>query len=152
MPPDSSKPIVIQGPKQARELRAFGDVTYFHLEGKHTGGLLTVWTNITPPGGGPPPHYHANEDEWFFVKEGRAGFLVDGQWSEAAVGSMIFVPRGSVHTFKNLGDTPLNLEISTSPSGFEHFFEQCAEVFAAGGEPDIKRVFEIGARHGIHFV
>jgi hypothetical protein len=38
-------------------------------------------------------------------------------------------------------------------SGFEKFFARCAEEFAKPGEPpEMERLIEIGAEHGIHFV
>jgi hypothetical protein len=53
----SALPASISSPGKGRVVRAFGDEAIFHLETKHTGGRLTMWTNITPPGGGPPPYY-----------------------------------------------------------------------------------------------
>jgi quercetin dioxygenase-like cupin family protein len=139
-------------PGQGRVIRAFGDEVIMHLEGEQTGGALSLWTNITPPGGGPPPHYHLNEDEWFVVQEGRVSFLVDGQWQEAGAGAAVFAPRGSVHTFKNVGDKPSRMIVSTSPAGFETFFSRCAEEFVKPGGPNMERIIEIAAEHGIHFV
>lgn len=133
-------------------LRAFGDEIRVQLGGAETGGQLTVFINTTPPGGGPPPHYHANEDEWFIPQEGRVEFFVDGQWQEVASGSIVYVPRGTVHTFRNIGDGPLKMLTQTSPAGFETFFERCAAEFAKGGRPDMERIVEISAEHGIYFM
>jgi hypothetical protein len=62
------------------------------------------------------------------------------------------MPRGVVHTFKNVGDEPSRMLIMTTPSGFENFFARCAEEFARPGGPDMSRILAIGAEHGIHFV
>ena len=110
-----------------------------------------MFTNVTPPGGGPLPHYHLNEEEWFYVMEGRVSFLKDGQWAEVAPGGAVFMPRGAVHTFKNVGDTPLRMLIHTTPSGFEIFFARCTEEFTGSGGPDMNRIVAIAAEHGIHF-
>jgi mannose-6-phosphate isomerase-like protein (cupin superfamily) len=139
-------------PGQGRVLRAFGDEVITHLEAKDTGGAFSLWTNITPPDGGPPPHYHLKEDECFVVQAGRISFLAEGKWQEVPVGGVVYAPRKSVHTFKNIGDHPSRLLISTSPGGFEIFFSRCADEFAKGGTPDMKRIVEISAEHGIHFV
>ena len=40
----------------------------------------------------------------------------------------------------------------SAPAGFDVFISQCAEEFARPGGPDITRVSEIAAEHGIHFV
>jgi len=111
-----------------------------------------VLPHLTPPGGGPPPHYHINEDEWFVVQEGRVSFFAEGQWREVPAGSVIYAPRNCVHAFKNVGDQPSRMTVSTSPGGFEHFFSRCAEEFASPGGPDMQRIVEIGAAHGIYFV
>lgn len=138
---------------EARVLRAFGEEVMIHLDGERTGGKLTMWTEITPPGGGPPPHYHLNEDETFHVLEGRVAFLMDREWHDVGPSGTAFMPRGVVHTFKNVGDEPLSMLIMTMPSGIERFFARCAEEFAKPGEPsEMARLVEIGAQHGIHFL
>jgi quercetin dioxygenase-like cupin family protein len=139
-------------PGQGRVLRAFGEEVIMHLEAEQTGGAFSLWTNITPPGGGPPPHYHLNEDECFVVQEGSVSFFAEGQWREVPVGSVVYAPRNSVHTFKNVGQQPARMLISTTPGGFETFFSRCADEFAKAGAPDMQRIVEISAEHGIHFV
>lgn len=135
-----------------RVLHAFGEEVHLHLTGAQTGGLFTQWTEITPPGGGPPPHYHTKEDEWFYVVEGKVSFLLDGAWRDAEPGSGVFIPKKSVHAFKNTGNGPSRMVITTSPAGFEDFFGLAAEEFAGPGGPDMGRVVQIAADHGIHFV
>jgi hypothetical protein len=93
-----------------------------------------------------------NEDETFFVVEGRVSFFKDGEWQEVTSGTAAFMPRGVVHTFKNVGAGPLRMLISTSPSGFETFFARCAGEFAKPGVPNMERIIAISAEHGIHFV
>ena len=136
----------------ARALHAFGEEVTILLDGKGTGGKLTMWTEITPPGGGPPPHYHLNEDETFHVLEGRVAFLSGGEWHEVGPGGAAFMPRGVVHTFKNVGGQPSCMLITASPSGFEKFFACCAEEFAKPAGPDMSQITNIGEQHGIHFL
>lgn len=136
---------VIVAPGEGRIFHAFGEEVIIHLGGDQTGGQLTIWTEITPPGGGPPPHYHEQEHEWFYVEEGRVSFLLDGAWHELGPGGTAFMPCRSIHTFKNIGDIPSRMRVTTTPSGFEVFF-------ARPGGPDMPRIFEISAEHGIHFV
>lgn len=143
---------VVREPGEGKVLRAFGDEITVHLGGEHTGGRLTMLTDVTPPGSGPPPHYHENEDEWFMPLAGRVEFLLEGRWAEVAVGSVVFAPRRAVHTFRNVGDTPLETLIQLSPAGFEVFFERSAKEFARPGGPDMERIVRIGIEHGIHFL
>ena len=111
-----------------------------------------MWTEVTPPGGGPPLHFHINDDETFHVLEGRIAFYKKGHWHEVGPGGSAFIPRGEVSTFKNVGETPARMLLSTTPAGFENFFARCAEEFSKPGGPDMTRVKEIAAEHGIHFV
>jgi quercetin dioxygenase-like cupin family protein len=152
MQPTHPLAAAIVPPQDAPTIRAFGDEAIMHLTGQQTGGKFTMFTLITPPGGGPPPHYHLNEDEWFFPLEGRVEFFREGAWTEVSVGSAVFMPRGVVHTFRNIGDKPLRQLIHTSPSGFETFFERCAVEFAKDGSPDMQSIIRISAEHGIHYV
>jgi quercetin dioxygenase-like cupin family protein len=143
---------VVVSQNEARVLHAFGEEVIIHLDSERTGGTLTMWTEVTPPGGGPPPHYHLNEDETFHALEGRVAFLLNEEWNEVGPGGSAFMPRSVVHTFKNVGDEPSRMLIMTTPSGFEEFFARCAEEFAKPGGADMSRIIDIGAEHGIHFV
>lgn len=138
-------------PSGGKVIRAFGDEITVHLGAAETGGKYTMFTVVTPPGGGPPPHYHLNEDEWFFVLEGRAEFFKDNVWAEVPVGTAVFTPRSVVHAFRNPGDKPLRMLMHTAPSGFENFIARCEEEFAKPGAPDMARIVGIAAEHGIHF-
>ena len=133
-------------------LRAFGEEVTLLLDGERTAGNLTLWTEVTPPGGGPPRHYHVSEDELFYVISGRVGFLLNDNWHEVGPGGTAFMPRGLVHTFENVGAESSRTLIMTTPSGIEKFFARCAEEFAKPGPPEMQKLFEIGAEHGIHFI
>jgi quercetin dioxygenase-like cupin family protein len=148
----SNKSAAIVRQSDARVLHAFGEKITILLDGERTAGKLTMWTEITPPGGGPPPHYHLNEDETFYIIEGRVAFFLNEAWNEVGPGGSVFMPRGVVHTFKNIGDKPSRMLIMTTPSGFEVFITRCAAEFAKADGPDVSRIIEIGVEHGIHFV
>jgi quercetin dioxygenase-like cupin family protein len=148
----SEKSGMIVKQDEAHVLYAFGEEVIVHLDGKRTGGALTMWTEITPPNGGPPPHYHVNDDETFHVIEGRVAFFLNEAWNEVGPGGTAFMPRGVIHTFKNIGDEPSRMLITTTPSGIENFFARCAAEFARAAGPDMSRLAAIGVEYGIHFV
>jgi quercetin dioxygenase-like cupin family protein len=148
--PETLLPLVIT-PEQTRTIRAFGTDLMLHLDGKQTGNQFMLATVVTPPGGGPPPHCHTHEDECFILQEGRVSFLTDGQWREVDPGTVLFLPKGKVHTYKNIGDQPCRMLVSASPSGFEIFFARCAEEFNKPGGPDMQRILAISAEHGISY-
>lgn len=140
-----------QPSSEARVIRAFGDEMRLHLGSCDTGGKFTLWTNITPPGGGPPPHFHENEDEWFLPLTGAAEFFSDGEWRSVPPRTSVFMPRGSIHAFRNPNSDPLEMLIQTIPGGFDLFFEECAREFTASSGPDRDRIVEISAKYGIRY-
>jgi quercetin dioxygenase-like cupin family protein len=143
-------------PDDGDTIRAYGDIAQVKLSGEQTNGSMVVVVGTSPPGGGPPPHRHRNEDEMFIVLEGQIRFFANGQWTEPlAPGSIVYTPRGAVHTFQNVGETLCRQWIIATPSGFERFFSRSAEVFAAagaGGPPDMVRLLAISDECGIEFV
>jgi quercetin dioxygenase-like cupin family protein len=136
---------------EGKSVRAFGAETLFILTADDSGGKLTLGVSAVPPGDGPPPHTHLAEDELFIIIEGKYSFLTTDRWTEAGPGAVVYLPRGTLHTFRNIGDTPSKHWVLTTPSGFETFYSRCAEVFASPGPPDFKRIAEISREHGIEF-
>ena len=143
---------MVVAPEEGRVLEAFGEEVTILLSGEQTGGRQTMWLETTPPEGGPPLHFHINDDETFHVLEGRVAFFQNSQWREVGPGGSVFVPRGELHTFKNVGDRPSRMLLSTAPAGFELFFGRCAEEWAKPGGPNMEQILAIAAEHGIHFV
>ena len=81
-----------------------------------------------PPGGVAPAHIHQREDESFYVVEGEFEFSRDGETIRAGAGSLFYVPRGSLHAFKNVGEERGRLLMSQTPGGLhERFFEEIGE-------------------------
>lgn len=136
---------------QTPVIRAYGDEVRVHLEAASHGGLFDAFTDITPPGGGPPPHFHLREDEWFYVLEGEPEFFDGERWLPVKVGGMVFMPRHSLHTFRNAGAGPLHQLVHTLPSGFTSFFRASEHAFQEPGGPDPRRLVALAAEHGIHF-
>jgi quercetin dioxygenase-like cupin family protein len=131
---------------------ALGDEVTVLLSGEQTGGAFTMVQVVTQPGGGPPPHWHTKEDEWFWILEGKVELWQDGVWTEASAGTAIFLPRGTRHTYRNCGDTPLRMIVHAAPAGFEVFIERLAEACQAPGGPSMEQIIDISAEHGIFFV
>jgi quercetin dioxygenase-like cupin family protein len=144
--------VLIVPPEGGRAISAFGSTTIFKLLGQETGGALCLAVAETPPGAGPPPHVHARDDEVFFVLQGELSFLTPEGWLPAPQGTVIFAPKGIAHTFKNAGATPSRHLVVALPSGFDEFYQRCAEVFAEAGPPDRERLTAIASDYGYQFL
>ena len=108
-----------------------GEIT-LAFRGEETGGRLMALMTIAAPGEGPPLHTHANEDECLVVLDGRMRFRLGDDIEDAPAGSLVFVPRGAVHTWQNIGDSSARMLVLFTPSGMERFFERFAALDTVG--------------------
>ena len=92
----------------------------FKADGAETRNRYSVseWW-LEPFGAGPGPHSHDENDELFCVMEGTASLLIGENWVEAARGSFLMIPAGTVHDFANRTAEPVGLLNVFIPGGFE---------------------------------
>jgi quercetin dioxygenase-like cupin family protein len=124
---------VFRGPGEGRTVDnpVGGDVA-FKVRGEQSDGRLTAFATVVAPGQGPPLHTHAAEDETLYVLEGQVRFRLGDELSTGGPGSFVFVPRGTPHTFRNVGAEPARMLIHFSPSGMERFFDDFGALPAPG--------------------
>jgi quercetin dioxygenase-like cupin family protein len=89
-------------------------------------GAMTILDSTAPVTTRPARHIHEREDETVIVLTGQCEFWVEGARLVKGPGETIFVPRGSEHTFRVLGDQPSRHLIVLTPGGFEGFFADMA--------------------------
>lgn len=139
-----------------------GDRVSFLLTGAQSNGGCFIVEGMAAPGGGPPPHLHHFEDETFYMLEGTATFQAGGQTIHAKPGDLIHIPRGTVHSLRNDGDSPARALIIISPAGktgMQQFFE---EAFHATTDHNatpppisdemVQRMMAAAARNGMELV
>lgn len=118
-----------------------GTVARIKLDGLQTGGRFGLFEGVLPHGAAPPLHSHP-QDETFYILEGEVtAWLVeleraadDGTppaWVASCarrcqVGSVVFAPAGTPHTFRVESDTARMLVIST-PAGIEDYVKALSE-------------------------
>jgi len=139
-------------PGEGNRVRAFGNEIEFMLSGDQTGESLTVGLASVPAGNGPPPHVHYSEDELFLILEGEYRIYLNGDWTTVGPGTVVYLPRGSVHTFQVAGDKPGRHWTLQTPSGFERYFAQAGELLSAPGNPDVARLEAITKEYGAEIV
>jgi quercetin dioxygenase-like cupin family protein len=143
-------------PGAGETLDVLGDIATFKVAGAMSGGSLILAEIVTQPGGGPPGlHAHPTE-EAFYILEGEfevSGLGEGGEpyTSRAVAGSVVYVPSGAAHNFRNVGATSGRLLVMyTSPE-----LEMMArELSTIGSEmaPDPNQVMGVLVKHGIQFV
>jgi mannose-6-phosphate isomerase-like protein (cupin superfamily) len=79
------------------------------------------------PGGGNRPHWHREFDEWWVVFAGTLEWeLTGGVVVRAKKDDIVWVPRGTVHHIRNVGeDLSLRLAVAMPPA--LHYFSPCEQ-------------------------
>lgn len=131
-PPSGLAPRIVT-PDQATSICAFGIPMTIMLRAEETGGAFASLVAEFAPDQGPPPHFHHDHEEYFFVLEGKFEITVGGQTATAGPGAMVFVPRGTVHSFKYVGSTRGKMLEWGLPGGQERYFEAIHQLAADGG-------------------
>jgi hypothetical protein len=106
----------------------------------------------TRPLHGPPLHLHREQDEWWYIVEGEYKFEVDGQEIYASPGTIVFAPRGSRHTFQNIGTKPGRTITTVVPGGLDLFFEELETVAPRGTVPEAIKMVPIFEKHGLELL
>jgi quercetin dioxygenase-like cupin family protein len=143
-----------------RSLWVLGELVTYKITSYQTGGAYSLFEVATQPGGGPPPHVQHREDEVFYVLEGEYEFLVEGRTLRAGAGSLIYVPKGDLHAYNNVGEEMGRMLVSQTPGGLhERFFEEIGEPATGESWPpvfkglaDMRRIAAIAAEYGIEIL
>ena len=135
-----------------------GDTMTFKATGESTGGSLMLFENLTAPGGGPPPHIHTREDEFFYVLDGTFEVRIGDELHALGPGGYAYVPRGTVHNFRNTAATPSSLLVGFTPAGMEGFFREAGRPATDDGpappvdEDEIARTMAAAPKYGVEAV
>ncbi len=125
----------------------------FLLDDHDSGGAATAFETRVPAGAKVPlAHSHDDFDETVYGLEGVFTFTVDGRTHAVGPGDALFISRGVVHQFENLGDADGRFLSVATPGIFRPaYFEEIADVLAesAGGPPDAAALMAVMARHGL---
>jgi quercetin dioxygenase-like cupin family protein len=138
----------------ADSVRPFGLEMKVLLTTENTGGAFSAVVCTHQPGEGPPPHFHTEQDEYFYVLEGAYEMTVDGKTSLAGPGTMVFLPRGTVHSFKTVSAEAGRMLDWSLPGGQDRYFREIDELGKGGAGFDdamLKKVAAANERHDTHF-
>lgn len=105
------------------------------MTAEQTAGRLSLMECRVAPGFGNLPHAHGGEDEAFYIASGTFRFVNGSSKIDASAGDFIYVPRGTRHAFKNLGEEHAKLLVFFSPAGAERFFLDHGRQSRPVGQP-----------------
>ena len=126
------------------------DFRRFLVGAAETGGAYAAWEDSVRPGDVGRAHIHHGGDEAFFVLEGEFSFLLGERTIRSTPGSFIFIPRGTVHSFRNEGERPARFLVIASPGEFATYFQDVSAAVGTGGRFDSAEVAAVRARYPHH--
>ena len=137
--------------KDFPDIHEWAGNTYRTILGtQETKGAMSIVDSTCPAGSGPPRHVHGREDEIFVNLSGEIEVWIEGESRTLGPGEAAFVPRGTEHTFRVIGNLPSRHLVILTPGGFEGFFAEMARGrFAIPG--DMPAIEESAARHSLRF-
>src|ERR1044071_7101119 len=123
----------------------------FLLTKDDTGGALTMFEAIVPPGAGVGvAHYHGGWEETVYGIDGVTTLTVAGKRVDVGPGGAIVIPRAVVHSLRNETDRPTrSLAVVTPGVLGPEFFREIAAIAIPGAPPDPKKMADVMARHGL---
>lgn len=127
-----------------------GEHITFKLRGAQTGGSVALIEDEVQPGYGPPLHLHLHENEAFYIVAGDFTFTLGDRTVAAPPGSLFTVPKGQLHTFRNVGAEPGRLVAIIWPAvAFEGFVAEVGTPDPPTGPPDLGKLLAAAAKFGI---
>lgn len=98
-------------------------------------------------GTGPPLHSH-DWDEAFYVLKGAVHFVCDGKAHACSAGTLVHIPRGTVHAFSYGSGGGQMLEITGAGALAAQMFTAVDQAIPPG-PPDVPKLLDVLARNGV---
>ena len=150
--------LINQKRHDGRTVGIIGSAYTFLATGEQTGGKYALIEAFIPAGVGPPLHHHDNEDEAFYMLDGAITVTVDDQDIHIQRGDFVQLPKGSVHTFRNVRQQPARVLIILSPAGLDKFFdkhglpmEHKSDLPPPATKEHINDILTNAPTYGVHF-
>ena len=131
-----------------------GETIHFRRTSADTAGeLVEIECTLQPGGGVAAAHVHPFQSERFEVLEGTLEFRRGRRKVTASAGDVVTVEPGTVHSFRNVGETPASFVCEVRPAlQFERFIETMFGLAADGktngkGMPSPLRLAVIANAH-----
>lgn len=152
MAQDQKTPLV-SSLSDAESVTPFGIQMHIMMPSEATGGTFSALHVTHQPGEGPPRHMHEHQDEYVYVLEGVYEVMIGDATHRAQAGTMLFLPRNTIHSFKNIGTEPAKMLDWSLPGGQDGYFREIAKAAQQHGfgEEMMKKTADINARHSTSY-
>jgi mannose-6-phosphate isomerase-like protein (cupin superfamily) len=105
-----------------------GDTFYTKISTTDTDGDIYVFESTREKEGGPALHLHYEQDEFWYILQGKFLFKVGEETFNAKAGDTVFGPRNVPHAFAKIGKGEAKLLIFYQPAGkMEKMFKDISE-------------------------
>jgi quercetin dioxygenase-like cupin family protein len=121
---------LILAPGEGRSVEnPIGGLFTFKITSEESEGVLTAIETLIVQPDGPPLHVH-DQDEVIYTLAGSLRVKLGDTVREVPPGSFVFIPRGTPHTWQNVGSEPLRFFATIMPAAvaFEEFFKRYAQL------------------------
>ena len=144
---------------EGHSLWVLGEVVTHKVTSARTGGAYSLFEVASLPGTGPPPHVQHREEEAFWVLKGEYQFMIEGSTLTVSAGSLLYIPKGTLHAHKNVGDGVGRMLVTQTPGGlYEGFFDEAGVPGTDFSSPppapkpeELQRVAELGRKYGTEY-
>ncbi len=126
------------------------------LTRNETGGVFALVELVAMPGAEPPPHIHHAMDETYYLLEGELAVLQGERTFTATAGSVVYLPRGTLHAWRNATTQPARALMLITPAGFEGVIPEVGVPGTLAAPPpppppptaeDRERILELGRKY-----
>ena len=141
--------VLVESDGSRKAVMRSGTVGRFIAPGSLTDGRFGLFRWEMPArSGGAGPHFHRTFSESFYVLAGTVRLFDGRAWTDAGSGDFLYIPDGGIHGFRNDSDAAASMLILFAPGApRERYFEELAEIGAAGRELTSEEWAEVYARH-----
>jgi quercetin dioxygenase-like cupin family protein len=112
---------------EGRQVKVLTDDMCIKLGSKESKRMLSVMTLDIPVGSFVPPHFHAVEEESFYVLEGSLTMLVDQGQVEVRAGDFVHLPEETMHGYRNDGQSTCRVLVMTAGGPLDSFFIEMSD-------------------------
>lgn len=133
------------------ELRVGPNQLQIKINPEETGAGLFAFESTFPPGGAMPYlHFHRDQEEAFYVIEGLIEYTRDDDKIVAPAGTMVHIPAGLPHRFRNLSQNGPARHLALVTPGIAGL--RMMRDFGAIDFTDVRAVVETMRRHNTELV